>query len=45
MFRMAKEINWRLTFILKEQQKIKQKEIKQVNMKKNQLEVLEIIFK
>lgn len=42
---MPKETNWRLTFILKEQQKMKQEEIKQVNMKNNHLEVLEIIFK
>ena len=41
---MPKETNWRLTFILKEQ-KIKQKEIKQVNMKNNHLEILDIIFK
>lgn len=42
---MPKETNWRLTFILKEQQKMKQKEIKQVNTKNNHLEVLGIIFK
>lgn len=39
---MPEETNWRLTFILKDKTK---KKIKQVNMKNNHLEVLEIIFK